>query len=280
MPLYRVCTKSNVYIKRKLRVWRVQTCIPLVGAKTSLTCARLQTTPSQVSQYRTENKNLRKFGSTFFYGTVFAPQHHSNVYIKKKLRPWRVHKCISLVSAKTPLTCMGLQMTPSHVSQYWAENGNLQNSLFPWYRTCTKAMFILAPKQCLYQRKLRVWRVQNCIPLVGAKTSLTCAGLQTTPSQVSEYRAGNGNLRKSGSTFCHVTVFAPKQSLYQKEATGMESPKMYSSRRSKNFTHLCGTANDPSHVSQYRAETINLQKSGSTFYHGTVFAQKQYLYQK
>ena len=152
--------------------------------------------------------------------------------------------------------------------------------LFLWYRVCTKAMFILAPKQCLYQRKLWVWRVQNCIPLVGAKTSLTCAGLQTTPSQVSVYRAGNGNLRKSGSTFCHVTVFALKQCLYQKEATGVESPKMYSSRRSKNLTHLCGTTNDPSHVSQYRAETINLRKSGSTFYHGTVFAQKQYLYQK
>ena len=201
--------------------------------------------------------------------------HQSNVYIKRKLRVWRVRKCIPLVSAKTSLTCRGLQMTISHVSQYWAENGNLRNSGLTFSHGA-----VLAPKQCLYQRKLRVWRVQNCIPLVGAKTSLTCAGLQTTPSQVSEYRAGNENLRKSGSTFCHVTVFAPKQCLYQKEATGMESPKMYSSHRSKNLTHLCGTANVPSHVSQYRAETINLQKSGSTFYHGTVFAQKQYFYQK
>ena len=55
---------------------------------------------------------------------------------------------------------------------------------------------------------------------------------------------------------------------------------MYFSHRSKNLTHLCGTANDPSHVSQYRAETINLQKSGSTFYHGTMFELKQCLYQK
>ena len=128
--------------------------------------------------------------------------------------------------------------------------------------------------------KLRVWRVQKCIPLVEEKTSLTSAALQTTLSQVSQYRAERGNSRKSGSTFCHVTVFEPKQCLYQKETTGTESPKMYSSRRSKNLTHLCGTANDPSPVSQYRAETINLRKSGSTFYHGTVFAQKQYLYQK
>ena len=136
--------QSNVYIKRKLCVWRVQKCIPLIGAKTSLTCAGLQTTPSQRSQYRAGNGNLQNPGSTFSDGTVSAP---SNVYIK---------------------------------------------------------------------RKLRVWRVQKCIPLVGGKTSLICAGLQTTPSQVSQYRAENGSLRKSGSTFRHGTLFAPKQCLYQK----------------------------------------------------------------
>ena len=104
---------------------------------------------------------------------------------------------------------------------------------------------------CLHQsnvyikRKLRICRVQKRIPLVRAKTSLTCAGLQTTLSQVSQYRAKNGNLRKSGSTLSHGTVFAPRQCLYQKEATGMESPNMNSSCRCKNLTCLCGTANDP-----------------------------------
>ena len=132
--------QSNVYIKRKLRLWTVQTCIPLVGAKTSLTCAGLQTTLSQVTQYRAQNGNLRKSGSTFFF--MVPCLHQSNIYIKKKL--------------------------------------------------------------CL-------WRVQKCIPLIGAKLSLTCAGLQTTTSQVSQYRAENGNLLKSGSTFSHGTVFAQKQ---------------------------------------------------------------------
>ena len=104
---------------------------------------------------------------------------------------------------------------------------------------------------CLHQRnvyikwKLQVWRVQKCIPLVGVKTALTCAGLQTTPSHVTQYRAENGNLRKSRSTFRHCTVFEPKQCLYQKEATGMDSPKMHSSSRCKNCTNLCGTANFP-----------------------------------
>ena len=95
------------------------------------------------------------------------------------------------------------------------------------------------------KRKLCIWRLQKCIPLVGAQTSLTCAGLETTPSQISKHRAHSGNFRKSGSTISHGTVFTPKQCLYQKEATGMESPKIYYSRRCKSLTYLCGTANDP-----------------------------------
>ena len=66
--------------------------------------------------------------------------------------------------------------------------------------------------------------------------NLTCAELYTTPSQVSRYRAENGNLQKSGSTFSQGTVFAPKQCLYRKEAMGMESPKMYSASQCKNLT--------------------------------------------
>ena len=57
------------------------------------------------------------------------------------------------------------------------------------------------------------------------KTSVTCAGLQTTLSHLSQYRAKNENLRNSGSTFSQGTVFSSKQSFYQKEATGVESKK-------------------------------------------------------
>ena len=116
---------------------------------------------------------------------------------------------------------------------------------------CGNLGLLLAMVSCLHQsnvhikRKLRVWRVQKCTPLIVVKTSLTCASLQTTPSHVSQYRAENRNLRKSGSTFRHCTMFAPNQCLYQNEAMGMQCLKMYSSRRCKNFTYLCGTANDP-----------------------------------
>ena len=104
---------------------------------------------------------------------------------------------------------------------------------------------------CLYQsnvyikRNLQVWRVQKFIPLVGGKTAVTCVGLQTSPSHEFQYSAENGNLRKSGSTFRHGTVFARKQCLYQKVATGMESPILHSSYRCKYSTYLCGTSNYP-----------------------------------
>ena len=82
------------------------------------------------------------------------------------------------------------------------------------------------------------------------------------------------------STFHHGTVFAPEDCLYQKEATSMESPKMYSSSRCKYRTYLFGTATTPCQASQYTAENRNLRKSWSTFRHGTVFPPKQCLYQK
>ena len=77
---------------------------------------------------------------------------------------------------------------------------------------------------CLHQskvymkRKLRVLRAAKRIP------PSMC--LQTTGSHAAPTRADNGNLRKFGATFRHGTMFAPKESSYEKEATGMESLKM------------------------------------------------------
>ena len=80
-------------------------------------------------------------------------------------------------------------------------------------------------------RNLRVWRAQICIALVGAETVLSSAGPQTTPFHRGQYRAENGNIRYFGPTNPHGTVIAPKKWLYQNEATGMESSKMYCSSR-------------------------------------------------
>ena len=54
--------QGNVHIKRKLRVWREQKCILLLGVGTPLTCASRQTTLSHVGRERAEIGNLRKFG--------------------------------------------------------------------------------------------------------------------------------------------------------------------------------------------------------------------------
>ena len=104
----------------------------------------------------------------------------------------------------------------------------------------------MAMVSCLHQgnictkRKLRVWRDQKCIPLVGVKTPLNCAGRHITPSRGGQYRVQNGNFWKLGRTYGHGTVFAPRKYLYQKEATGMERPEMYSVSRCNNPTFLCG----------------------------------------
>ena len=100
----------------------------------------------------------------------------------------------------------------------------------------------MAMVPCLHQgniytkRKLRVWRDQKCIPLVGAITTLTCEGRHNTPSRGRQYMAQNGKFGKLGRTYGHGTVFAPRKYLYRKEATGMERPEMYSVSRCNNPT--------------------------------------------
>ena len=97
---------------------------------------------------------------------------------------------------------------------------------------------------CLHQgniyskRKLRVWREQKYIQLVGAITALNCEGRHNNPSRGRQYRALNGKFGKLGRTYGHGTVFPPRKYSYQKEATGMERPEMYSVSRCNNPTLL------------------------------------------
>ena len=95
------------------------------------------------------------------------------------------------------------------------------------------------------KRKLRVCRDHQCIPLVGAITPLNCAGRHNTPSRGRQYRAQNGKFGKFGRNYGHGTVFAPRKYLYQREATGMERPEIYSVSRCNNRTYLCGPSKYP-----------------------------------
>ena len=95
------------------------------------------------------------------------------------------------------------------------------------------------------KRKLRVWRDLKCIPLVGAKTILTCAGRENIPSRGRRYMDQKGKLRNLGWIYRHGTVFAPRKYFYQKEATGMQRSEMYTACRCKNHTYLCGPSKYP-----------------------------------
>ena len=401
IPMVPRLHQSNGYIKRKLRAWRVQKCITIVGADIVFITAWPQSTPFHGWQYRAQNGNMRNFGPTNPHGTAFAPKqllyekegtgmespkmycpsrcryrtyhcveakysvswgavqgtewkyaklrpyqspwyrvctkamviskgsyrhgefknvlpqlvqisylslrgrkvprfmggsigprmeicetsalpipmvprlHQSNGYIKRKLRAWRVRKCIALVGADTVLTTAWKQSTPFHGGQVvqgpeW-KYAKLRPYQSPWYRVCTKAMVIskgsyghgefknvlpqlvqisylsmrgrkvprfmggsIGPRMeiCetsalpipmvprLHQsngyikRKLRAWRVRKCIALVGADTVLTTAWKQSTPFHGVQYRAQNGNMRNFGPTNSHGIAFAPKQWLY------------------------------------------------------------------
>ena len=112
--------------------------------------------------------------------------HQGNIYTKRKLQVWRDQKYIPLFCAITQLNCAGRHSTTSRVRQYRAKNGNLVNCDGP-----------IAMVPCLHQgniytkTKLREWRDQKYIPLLGVITQLTCAGRQNTPSRGRQCRAQN-----------------------------------------------------------------------------------------
>ena len=101
--------------------------------------------------------------------------NQSNGYIKMKLWTWRVQKFISEVGVDSVLTRVGLQTIPCHGGNIGSrkeicENSGLQIPMAPHLHQSNGYM----------KRKLRAWRVQKCIALVGADTVLTSAWLQTT----------------------------------------------------------------------------------------------------
>ena len=117
--------------------------------------------------------------------------------------------------------------------------------------SCINCYALISMVWCLHQgnieikRKLRVWRDQKYVPLVGAITPLNCGGRHNTPSRGRQYRAQNGKFGKLRRTYCHGTVFAPRKYLYQKEATAMERPEMYSVSRWNKPTYLCEPSKYP-----------------------------------
>ena len=194
--------------------------------------------------------------------------HQSNVYIKRKLGVWRALKSIPLVGGKKPH--LPVRDCKLHHLMYVSTR--------PRTEICGNPVLPFAMLPYLYQNEATGIESPKMHFSSRCKNRTYMCRTTNYPTHVSKHSAENGNLRKSGSTFRHGTVFVPKQCLYQKETTCMESPQMDSSSLCKNRTYLCWTAKY--HVSQYRCKNGNLQKSGSTFRHGVVFAPMQCLYQK
>ena len=206
-------------MKRKLPEWRTQKCNPCFGAESPLRSTGLQTAGFHTSPYRAVSENLRKLGATLHRGTVFAPMQ--SIY-EKEVTWMENPKMLSLFWCRKPTSQYGLaNYRLSCIAVYgrpckFAETRRIPFTVVPWLHQCNLCM----------ERKLLEWRTQKCNPCFGAESPLRSTGLQTTGFHASPYRAVSVNLRKLGATFHRGTVFASMQSIYEKEAAGMENPKM------------------------------------------------------
>ena len=108
--------------------------------------------------------------------------HQGIIYFKRMIRVWSDQKCMRLVGARIPLTCADRKQ--SHL-----KGGGMGSR----WETCVNWGGPIVMVPCLHQgniytkRKLRVWRDQKCVPLLGRKTAPTCAGRQTRRSQGSQH---------------------------------------------------------------------------------------------
>ena len=111
IPIIPHLHRSNGYIKRKLWAWRVQIYIALVGADTVLTTAWKQSTPFHGGSI---GHRMEICETLTLPIPIVLHWHQSNGYIKRKLRAWRVQKCIAQVGPDTVITTAWKQSTPFH----------------------------------------------------------------------------------------------------------------------------------------------------------------------
>ena len=102
--------------------------------------------------------------------------HQSNGNMTRKLRAWRLQKCIALVSADTVLTSALPQTTPFHGGCIVSRKEICETSGLP-----IPMVQRLHQSNVYNKRKLRALRIQECIALLGADTILTSPWPQTSP---------------------------------------------------------------------------------------------------
>ena len=138
--------QSNIYIKRKLGLWRAQKCTLLLGAKEVIyLCGTVKTTPTHVQRYRAKNGNLEKSGPTFRHGPVFEPK--KCLYQKEAwtMETMESPKMYSSSRCKILTYLCGTVNYPVSCKAVRAENGNLGKSGPTFLHGA-----VFTPKQCLY----------------------------------------------------------------------------------------------------------------------------------
>ena len=209
--------QCNVYIKMELRVSEPKNVI-LISVRNAHFEVWACKEPGLMQ--RRIGPTVQICGNSELPIAIVPCLHQCNVYIKRKLRVCRAQKSNPCFVAKSPLRRTG------------AQTGFIQRGIGPTVQICGNSGLPIAMVPCLHQcnahikRKLRVCRAQKCNPCFGAKCPLRSMGLQRTRFNAAPYRADSTNLREFGATYRHSTVFAPMQCLYQKEAKGMQSPKI------------------------------------------------------
>ena len=175
--------------------------------------------------------------------------HQSNGYIKGKLRVWRAQKCIASSVHKTRFPFRGRKV-PRYM---W---GGIGLRMEICEISCTPIPMVPRSHQNngYIKGKLRVWRAQKCVALVGAENPLTSSGPKNIPLHVWRYRTENGNIRNFVHPNTHGTAFPPKQWIYQREAPCMESSKLYCPRRCRKHTYLCVVEKFPATWGAYRSD--------------------------
>ena len=145
---------------------------------------------------------------------------------------------------------------PVSCPAYRAEIGNLGN-----FEVVENNGTAFVPKQSLCQ-KVDVGMENPKMQSTSRFNKRTgCYGPANNPVSCTAYRTENGNLEKFEDFENDGTAFAPKQSLYQKVAVGMENPKLQSPSRFNKRTGCYGPANNPVSCAAYRAENGNLETS-------------------
>ena len=126
LPIFMVphLHQCNGYMKRKLHAWRVQECITLV-----VQIPYLPVRGCKVPGFMEGciGPRMEICGISGLPILMVPRMHQSNGYMKRKLRPWRVQKCINLVGADNVLTSAGSQNTLFHGGLHRAQNGNKRN---------------------------------------------------------------------------------------------------------------------------------------------------------